>query len=174
MVLFVSDVYCRSLLIVGCEKTPKFDAYMGKWVFFFSRKVPLLYIWHCCGMAAFQNTVSSSKRLGAWEQAQNVSIYIKALCYFFIVFPHNFAFKKLPFRGTHLNERPRDLNNSALFNVAVFWLANPLTAVISARRVSCILFVGKEYGCFRGNADVLVCAAVLCTLYLLEKGRVSF
>ncbi|KJH51307.1 diphthine synthase [Dictyocaulus viviparus] len=37
--------------------------------------------------------------------------------------------------------------------VVVFWLANPLTAVISAR----------------GNADVLVCASVLYTLYLLMK-----
>ncbi|VDM61429.1 unnamed protein product [Angiostrongylus costaricensis] len=41
--------------------------------------------------------------------------------------------------------------------VVVFWLANPLIAVISAR----------------GNADVLVCAAVLFTLYLLKKEHVS-
>ncbi|KHN87297.1 GPI mannosyltransferase 1 [Toxocara canis] len=35
--------------------------------------------------------------------------------------------------------------------VIIFWLANPLTAVISAR----------------GNADVVVCTAVVCTLWLL-------
>ncbi|KAJ1370198.1 hypothetical protein KIN20_031878 [Parelaphostrongylus tenuis] len=39
--------------------------------------------------------------------------------------------------------------------VVLFWLANPSTAIISAR----------------GNADVLVCAAVLFTLYLLDKGH---
>lgn len=39
--------------------------------------------------------------------------------------------------------------------VVIFWLANPLTAVISSR----------------GNADVLVCAAVLCTSYLLSRNQ---
>ncbi|VDM92458.1 unnamed protein product, partial [Onchocerca ochengi] len=38
-------------------------------------------------------------------------------------------------------------------SVVIFWLANPLTAIISSR----------------GNADVLVCAAVLWTLYLLTR-----
>ncbi|VDO47047.1 unnamed protein product [Haemonchus placei] len=40
-------------------------------------------------------------------------------------------------------------------SVVAFWLANPLTAVISAR----------------GSADVLVCAAVLFTLHLLRKDQ---
>ncbi|VDK70080.1 unnamed protein product [Litomosoides sigmodontis] len=40
-------------------------------------------------------------------------------------------------------------------SVVIFWLANPLTAIISAR----------------GNADVLVCAAVLWTLYLLMRNQ---
>ncbi|VDO30612.1 unnamed protein product [Brugia timori] len=40
-------------------------------------------------------------------------------------------------------------------SVVVFWLANPLTAIISAR----------------GNADVLVCAVVLWTLYLLMRNQ---
>uniref|UniRef100_A0A1I8EI93 GPI alpha-1,4-mannosyltransferase I, catalytic subunit n=1 Tax=Wuchereria bancrofti TaxID=6293 RepID=A0A1I8EI93_WUCBA len=39
--------------------------------------------------------------------------------------------------------------------VVIFWLANPLTAIISAR----------------GNADVLVCAVVLWTLYLLMRNQ---
>ncbi|VDN22798.1 unnamed protein product, partial [Cylicostephanus goldi] len=46
-------------------------------------------------------------------------------------------------------------NDPTLLHVVIFWLANPLTAIISAR----------------GNADVLVCAAVLYTLYLLKKGQ---
>uniref|UniRef100_A0A915Q443 GPI alpha-1,4-mannosyltransferase I, catalytic subunit n=1 Tax=Setaria digitata TaxID=48799 RepID=A0A915Q443_9BILA len=41
-------------------------------------------------------------------------------------------------------------------SMVIFWLANPLTAVISSR----------------GNADVLVCAAVLWTLYLLLRNQV--
>ncbi|XGW08826.1 hypothetical protein V3C99_011275 [Haemonchus contortus] len=40
-------------------------------------------------------------------------------------------------------------------SVVAFWLANPLTAIISAR----------------GSADVLVCAAVLFTLHLLRKDQ---
>lgn len=47
---------------------------------------------------------------------------------------------------------------SSLISVAIFWLFNPLTAVISAR----------------GNADVLVCAAVVATLYLIETKQVLF
>uniref|UniRef100_A0A914WWV9 GPI alpha-1,4-mannosyltransferase I, catalytic subunit n=1 Tax=Plectus sambesii TaxID=2011161 RepID=A0A914WWV9_9BILA len=44
---------------------------------------------------------------------------------------------------------------AALWCIGVFWLFNPLTAVISAR----------------GNADVTVCASVLLVLYLLESGN---
>ncbi|MCP9261387.1 GPI mannosyltransferase 1 [Dirofilaria immitis] len=40
-------------------------------------------------------------------------------------------------------------------SVVIFWLANPLTAVISSR----------------GNADALVCATVLWTLYLLKQNQ---
>ncbi|EJD75120.1 hypothetical protein, variant [Loa loa] len=40
-------------------------------------------------------------------------------------------------------------------SVVIFWLANPLTAIISSR----------------GNADVLVCAVVLWTLYLLMRNQ---
>ncbi|VDL79098.1 unnamed protein product [Nippostrongylus brasiliensis] len=40
-------------------------------------------------------------------------------------------------------------------SIVICWLANPLTAIISAR----------------GSADVLVCAAVLLTLYLLQRGQ---
>lgn len=40
--------------------------------------------------------------------------------------------------------------------VLIFWLVNPLTIVISSR----------------GNADVIVCASVLLTLYLLARNEV--
>ncbi|VIO93395.1 mannosyltransferase, putative [Brugia malayi] len=50
----------------------------------------------------------------------------------------------------------KDENKSRMKkSVVVFWLANPLTAIISAR----------------GNADVLVCAVVLWTLYLLMRNQ---
>ncbi|KAH7727376.1 mannosyltransferase [Aphelenchoides avenae] len=42
-------------------------------------------------------------------------------------------------------------------HLSLLWLFNPLTAIISSR----------------GNADALVCAAVLASLYLLHKGEVS-
>uniref|UniRef100_A0A1I7XI36 GPI alpha-1,4-mannosyltransferase I, catalytic subunit n=1 Tax=Heterorhabditis bacteriophora TaxID=37862 RepID=A0A1I7XI36_HETBA len=48
-----------------------------------------------------------------------------------------------------------EVADSFIEPVVVFWLANPLTAVISAR----------------GNADVLVCAAVLFTLYLIQRNQ---
>ncbi|CAJ0604914.1 unnamed protein product [Cylicocyclus nassatus] len=53
------------------------------------------------------------------------------------------------------SEEVVESSDPALLHVVIFWLANPLTAIISAR----------------GNADVLVCAAVLFTLYLLRKGQ---
>lgn len=45
-----------------------------------------------------------------------------------------------------------------VMSVSLFWLANPMIAVISAR----------------GNADTLVCGAVLLSLYLLDKKQVFF
>ena len=42
-------------------------------------------------------------------------------------------------------------------SVLIFWLINPLTALISAR----------------GNADVLVCTAAIFTLFLVLRGNVS-
>ncbi|KAK6737303.1 hypothetical protein RB195_019789 [Necator americanus] len=54
-----------------------------------------------------------------------------------------------------LEEEVNNSDESIMLPVVIFWLANPLTAIISAR----------------GNADVLVCAAVLYTLYLLMKGQ---
>ncbi|CAI5440817.1 unnamed protein product [Caenorhabditis angaria] len=47
-----------------------------------------------------------------------------------------------------------DIKNRQTFNVAVFWLANPLTAIISAR----------------GNAESIVSAIVLLNLLLLQRG----
>ncbi|KAL3994027.1 Mannosyltransferase (PIG-M) family protein [Acanthocheilonema viteae] len=50
----------------------------------------------------------------------------------------------------------KDENESRMKKIVVlFWLANPLTSIISSR----------------GNADVLVCAAVLWTLYLLMRNQ---
>ncbi|KAK6056134.1 hypothetical protein COOONC_06363 [Cooperia oncophora] len=58
-------------------------------------------------------------------------------------------------RGHVRNETGEDVmsEDKIVQSVVIFWLANPLTAIISAR----------------GSADVLVCAAVLFTLYLLNK-----
>ncbi|CAJ0581827.1 unnamed protein product, partial [Mesorhabditis spiculigera] len=53
----------------------------------------------------------------------------------------------------HILSRGR--NESIISYVVVFWLANPLTAFISAR----------------GCSDSLVCAAVLFVLYLIGKGK---
>lgn len=57
--------------------------------------------------------------------------------------------------GSRKTEREEDADGWVTKSVVIFWLANPLTAIISAR----------------GSADVLVCAAVLYTLYLLKKGQ---
>ncbi|CAG9535033.1 unnamed protein product [Cercopithifilaria johnstoni] len=55
-----------------------------------------------------------------------------------------------------LNNLREDKDESRMKkSVVIFWLANPLTFIISSR----------------GNADVLVCAAVLCTLYLLMRNQ---
>jgi phosphatidylinositol glycan class M len=51
-----------------------------------------------------------------------------------------------------VSRRRRDL-----WAIALLWLFNPLTAIVSAR----------------GNADVLVSAAVLATLYLINKDKVE-
>jgi len=52
-----------------------------------------------------------------------------------------------------LRNSPKSLSNSQpLVAVSVLWLFNPLVAVISAR----------------GNADTIVCLAVLCTLYFID------
>ncbi|CAJ0581637.1 unnamed protein product, partial [Mesorhabditis spiculigera] len=59
----------------------------------------------------------------------------------------------LIFRIDHILSRGR--NKSIISYVVVFWLANPLTAIISAR----------------GSSDSLVCAAVLFVLYLICKGK---
>lgn len=53
-------------------------------------------------------------------------------------------------------EAEDEVESQILGTVAIGWLANPLTAVISAR----------------GNAEALVIASVLYTLLLLRQGKV--
>uniref|UniRef100_A0A0K0DGL2 GPI alpha-1,4-mannosyltransferase I, catalytic subunit n=1 Tax=Angiostrongylus cantonensis TaxID=6313 RepID=A0A0K0DGL2_ANGCA len=93
--------------------------------------------------------------------------------YLFCVFDVVVAWMHFEIMGTKPRKQAREANRPSSLRsredtedqsdddftraVVVFWLANPLTAVISAR----------------GNADVLVCAAVLFTLYLLKKEHIS-
>src|SRR3954471_7699193 len=53
-----------------------------------------------------------------------------------------------------LTKSRRGGEGRARIYISIFWLFNPLVAIISAR----------------GNADSLVCAAVLLSLYLLTRG----
>lgn len=65
------------------------------------------------------------------------------------------ALTRLPLNVTI--KKKLELLSESKWAVALFWLFNPLTVVISAR----------------GNADCVVCAAVILTIYLLRKNQVS-
>uniref|UniRef100_A0A914CC16 GPI alpha-1,4-mannosyltransferase I, catalytic subunit n=1 Tax=Acrobeloides nanus TaxID=290746 RepID=A0A914CC16_9BILA len=63
------------------------------------------------------------------------------------------ALTRLPLNVTI--KKKFELLSECKWAVALFWLFNPLTVVISAR----------------GNADCIVCAAVILTIYLLRKNQ---